>query len=86
MDDERAMFTLETLRRENDTAHKEILVKLNTLCTQSAVNDARIAALESFKEEHEDDHKDDRKTMIGYVVALILLGLGVAADFFLKGG
>ena len=85
MDGERALtFTLETLRQENDRDHKEIIQKLNKLCTTVAVSQSRLEQLEQFRNEHEDDHKNDSRTMLGYLVALVMLGIGVIADFFLR--
>ena len=82
MDEERALtFTLETLRQENDRDHKEIIQKLNKLCTTVAVSQSRLEQLEQFRNEHEDDHKSDSRTMLGYFVGLIMLGLALMADF-----
>jgi len=85
MDGERALtFTLETLRQENDRDHKEIIQKLNVICTTAAVNQSRVDRLETFQNEHEEDHKNDSRTMLGYFVGLIMLGIGVVADFVLR--
>lgn len=77
-------YTLETLRQENDRDHKEIILKLTTLCTTATVNQTRIASLESFRDEHEADHKNDSRTAIAYFIGFLMLGLGVVADWILK--
>jgi len=85
MDGERALtFTLETLRQENDRDHKEIIQKLDKICTTSAVNQSRVDRLEQFQHDHEDDHKTDSRTMLGYFVGLIMVGLGLIVDFVLR--
>lgn len=81
MDDNRAMtFQLETLRKENSTEHKEILSKLNILCTKVAVTDTKVGAVEKWQDDH-DQHLD---LHWGYIVALVFIAIGILADFLLS--
>jgi len=77
MDNEHTLSVqLETLRTENRDEHREILSKLNILCTKVAVTENKVESLEQFEHDHTEEHVGDEKTRLGYLVAFVLLGIG----------
>jgi hypothetical protein len=75
---------IETLRTENREEHKEMLTKLNVLCTQVAVTENKVESIERFKNDHIEEHADYEKTRLGYLITFILLGIGLLFELALN--
>jgi len=69
---------IETMRLENNIDHKEIIQKLNVLCTKVAVTETKVHSLEGWKGEHTKDHEGDSRARMGYIVGFVVLGVSVA--------
>jgi len=80
---------VETMRQENAADHKEIITKLNALCTKVAVTESKVTSFENWQSGHIEEHSGDERTRLGYLVTFIILAVSVAVEFaivFFGGG